>query len=108
MLSWCGAGRAHLGGRCRVARTLLLQPLPPPVLRQGPITPHRSECGASSRGILTPSPSHLLCRKAAASRLFTPRLHTSALPHRFPPSLQSRPFHAGSPHSAQSRNPALP
>eukprot|EP00966_Prymnesium_polylepis_P183899 4262614-Prymnesium_polylepis.1 len=31
--------------------------------------------------LLTPSPSHLLCRKAAASRLVTPRLHASALPH---------------------------
>eukprot|EP00966_Prymnesium_polylepis_P086701 2006532-Prymnesium_polylepis.1 len=51
-----------------------------------------------------PSPSYLLCRQDAASRLFTPPLHTSAFAHRFPTAPQSCPPNAGSPHTAQSRN----
>eukprot|EP00966_Prymnesium_polylepis_P174290 4032665-Prymnesium_polylepis.1 len=34
--------------------------------------------------------------------------HTSALQHRFPPAPQSCPPHAGSPHTAQSRNVHAP
>eukprot|EP00966_Prymnesium_polylepis_P282646 6530839-Prymnesium_polylepis.1 len=65
----CGAGRAHLGveGSAQSAHTSRS----PHALRRGPITPHRSECGALSRGILTPSPSQLRRR-----RLFTPPVHT--------------------------------
>ena len=82
-------------------------PTSPHALRQGPITPHRTKW-ALRPSLLTPSPSHLLCRQAAASRLFTPPVHTSAFPHLFPPAPQSCPPNAGSPQTAQSRNAALP
>eukprot|EP00966_Prymnesium_polylepis_P278040 6424584-Prymnesium_polylepis.1 len=37
---------------------------------------------------------------------FSPPIRTySVFPHRFPPAPQSCPPHAGSPHTAQSRNP---
>eukprot|EP00966_Prymnesium_polylepis_P253853 5867416-Prymnesium_polylepis.1 len=37
-----------------------------------PRKPHRSNAALHQRNVLTPSPSHILYRHAAASRLFTP------------------------------------
>eukprot|EP00966_Prymnesium_polylepis_P283305 6546114-Prymnesium_polylepis.1 len=70
----CGAGRAHLGGighAARQQRGPRPTPTSPHALRQGPLTPHRSECCAS------PRPPHaraqpLLPPAASSHHIFTP------------------------------------
>eukprot|EP00966_Prymnesium_polylepis_P303385 7007609-Prymnesium_polylepis.1 len=87
--SVCGAGHAHLRGWNR------------------PTSPHAlpRAFGAACSAAAETSPTSSRPRPAisAAKPLHT-SVHTCAFPPRSPPAPQNRPPHAGSPHSAQSRN----